>query len=181
MSSDISLTGEDWHGTQMKPDIFEPVTAEWAGRVAKNAGWLFARQQQTIFADGADRSLRYDDQTPLFQVIFNRRFWLNEVVGTFVLSFDLEYYETSPVVVQGTLFMGYGNGWLELGTCEGSYTTEGRKSLTIYLGRDWHKDQNYLVRNKEYGWLQVRCSTDGADPDKYADFKWFSLVGFPRT
>lgn len=185
MSSDISLTGEDWHGTQMKPDMFEPVTAEWAGRVSKNAGWLFARQQQTIFCDGLDRQFHYDvpyNQSFYFERVQTRMFWLNEVFGTAVVQYNLVFGDdVDLVVVQATLFMGFGNQWQAVGTSDGTYTGGGWKSLTMLLDPDWHKDQNYLVRNKEYGRLIIRCALEESTVDEELVFQNLSLTMFPRT
>lgn len=178
MSDNISLTAESWYGTQMKPDIFEPATAEWAGRTAKNAGWLFARQQQVLFDDGLDRAWSYTNQYLPFQWFFRRRFWLNEIYGTFLFHFNLEMSgDTDLAVVQGTLTEGYGNGWDVLGTCEGSYVSGGWKTLWIYTDPDWHKS----TIDRDYGSLLIRCSLDGLAQGKEAIFRYMSFTGFTRT
>lgn len=172
MSENISLTAEGYHGTQMKPDMFEAATAEWAGRVAKNAGWLFAHQQQVLFNDGSGRLQIFDEYYSSFYQLFGRRFWFNEVFGTAIFRFNISLHEdTDLLVVQGTLAFGG-----VIGTCEGSYVSGGWKTLTMYLDPDWH---NGTV-NTGYANLVVRCSIWGL-LTKEAIFSYCSLTGMPRT
>jgi hypothetical protein len=178
MSGNISLTTEDmFYGTQMKPDIYEPATAEWAGRTAMNTGWLFERQQQVIFGDGNDRTLIFETPVVGFDQVFRRRFWLNEVAGTFYLLFHVDISATD-LVLAGTIRQGYGWGWTTVGTGVGTWTTSGWKSLTIYTDPDWHKDApgHELER---YGELNLRGIVTPSGGD--VRFRWFALSALPRS
>jgi len=175
---DVANTAGSWYGTQMKPDIFEPATAEWAGRAAKNTGWLFARQGQTIFARGNESSFIYDDEYLPFQEALRCKFWLNEVWGTFTFRFCLELSAaTDLLVVRGTIRQDFGGVFFSnLGTFEGSHTTEGWKKHLVYANPDWFKDSSQSI-----GDFRLSCSLNGLSTGKEARFAYISLAGFPRT
>jgi hypothetical protein len=178
MSGNISLTADGWHGTQMKPDLFEPVTAEWAGRAAMNAGWLFARQQQAIFTEGQERQHVFETPAFMFQQVFRRRFWLNEGLGTFKLTFCANV-GAPELILSGTLTQGFAHGWADVGTCDGTYTTSGWKALTIYTDPDWHKDAgvggtNFRNYAQLFLWGRVTAGYQ-------VTLHRFSLSGVPRS
>lgn len=177
MSEHIKLTGgvASLCGTQMKPELFEPATAEWAGRVAKNAEWLFPRQQQVLFSHAKSQEMHVD-LNPWWTQLSNHRFWMNEVFGTFALRFYLSIVVANDVVIAGSLFMGRDETWTLAGGDEATYTSGGWKTLSILPGPDWNMDDSV---GSWYGWLRLRGYSD--DDDVNADFSFLSLTGLPRT
>lgn len=183
MSEDTSLTtGAPWHGTQMKPDIFEPFTAEWAGRAAKNQCWLFQRQQQTIFTEGADRQYAVPYSGGAYWGGgFQRRFWINEGIGTLMFRcYYTEHYVASGVLA-ATLRIGHGpvGDWSIAGTSDATWDSSGWKNLLIYLDPDWHKDSASL----DHAWLSMLTYMEPLVPGEDCEmrFSYLSLTGFPRT
>ena len=176
MSGDISLTSGAFYGTQMKPDIFEPATAEWAGRAAMNAGWLFARQQQEVFAEGKHDAHSIEYSAAVTQQAFSRRFWLNEGCGTLVFRYNLTS-NADLAVVSATCQVGDDGGFAVIGTSDGgSHTTVGSwGNLTIRFDPDWNKTEL-----TDYGWLTVRCYSEGDTP-RTVTFNYSALSAFPRT
>jgi hypothetical protein len=181
MSEDTSLTtGAPWHGTQMKPDIFEPVTAEWAGRAAKNTCYLFQRQQQTLFCDGYDRGYTINVSDPVAWVVaFSRQFWMNEVFGTLALRYYFNRDLTSYAVVAGTFKVGHGADRVTVGTFDGTYTTGGMKTGWMYLADDWYKEHGCY----DYGQLTIRAYIVPVESGVPASirFTYLSLAGWPRS
>ena len=174
MSQNISLTAENWYGTQMKPDIYEPATAEWAGRGAMNAGWLFYRQQQALFSES--KLDRYYIETPeeTFQQVFQRRFWLNELFGEFVLI-TLLAVEAAETVLSGTLSFGFANtAKYPIGAFDGTYTTSGWKGLYLYVD----EPNGWRIHEEAYGQLCLYAKNTGGG--KSCRLSYCSFTGLPR-
>jgi hypothetical protein len=179
MSDNTSLTSEAYYGTQMKPDAYEPATAEWFGRLTADQCWTFARQQQVLFVDPLHRT--YDLLPPyedVFYTIFERNVWLNEVFGT--LGFTFNFYKTTvedtAVAITATLTLRGPD--TVIGTAEGTYTTAGWKSLTIPLDADWHKTDL-----DNYGRLRVHACGYDTDPlgtVTLVRLNYCQLRGLPR-
>lgn len=180
---DVTNTAGSWYGTQMKPEIFEPFTAEWGGRVAKNAGWLFARQQQHIFSRSENSHFIYPWTSDHFHKIFSQRFWLPEVVGTLKYGFYLQFIDNglgdaNLLVVNATLWNGYGNGYSWLGATEATYTTDGDKVLTLTFDPNWSHGNI-----RKYAWLRVYAyiSGEGQAEEWEVRMQRFRCWAEPRT
>lgn len=173
MADDIGLTGENWYGTQMKPDLWEPATAEWAGRLAMNAGWLFEQQQQTIWGEDEQREHVLETGDDQFHQAFYRRFWLNEVIGTVRFRFYL--VRELETVIRATLYHGASGQ----DGVEATYTTDGDKALTFELDEDWYISQ---VDPPEFNFasLRVHIRMPDAEPPPNAWFTRMRLEGHPR-
>ena len=186
MSSDISLTTGSWYGTQMKPDLFDPATAEWAGRVAEDAAWLFARQGQTIFVEGLNEGFTvvYDlYHTPSTgEVVLLRDFWLNESAGTLVHRFQINFdgAYTDLVVFAATLWVGKGGGWRRIGTTDWATTTSSAPTpvtITMNLDPDW-----YYTNVFDYARYSLQMRAQGVEDHTNAvDFVYNRLYTNPRT
>lgn len=174
MSGHISLTAENtFYGTQMKPDIYEPATAEWAGRAAMNAGWLFERQQQVLFSESKLESYHVETPEETLQQVFRRRFWLNEMFGTYSLRTNL----TVPieVVLSATLSYGFANMvWLPIGTAEGTYVSSGWKALAIHAT----EPNGWRTQNRAYGEL---CLYARVKSTTTCRLNYCSFLGLPRS
>uniref|UniRef100_A0A6M3IVL5 Uncharacterized protein n=2 Tax=viral metagenome TaxID=1070528 RepID=A0A6M3IVL5_9ZZZZ len=134
---DVTNTAGSWYGTQMKPEIFEPFTAEWGGRIAKNAGWLFARQDEVIFAEGRERSRDFAPSQTIFYDLFTYHLWVKDVHGTFTFRYYVDPYNADLVRTKAQLISG-GN---VIGTqaATGHHTGEEWASLVIIPARDWYR------------------------------------------
>ena len=174
MSGNISLTSEVWHGTQMKPDMYEPATSEWAVRAAQNAGWLFERQQQVIFGEGLERWYQIETPAMTYEQLFRRRFWLNEVFGMFYFRFYFELLGAESYVA-ATMSYGWDHtAWAPIGTADATYSSSGWKTLTVYAYRiGWKSNLN------QYGQFTVNVANKLEEDT--TNLRYCSLSALPRT
>jgi hypothetical protein len=195
MSEHGSLTGNDtWYGTQMKPEMFEPFTAEWGGRLVHDTDWLFQRQMRLIYSDGYNREYAFQQTGFAWNFMEIRYFWLPEVFGTFTWAAYLRNPESSQdaatlFAVAATLWTYALGGYDVIATTVGATWTPSEGDATYFTLKllpdpDWHALEVFPGANNRYACLRVLgiIGADfGAGHPHWITLQNLSLRGDPRT
>jgi len=87
MAGTVNPSSAAFTGTQMRPDLFEPVTADWAGKVADNCGWLAHNWRHTfIRSDEPDEFVCYAASG---YSVFNSLAYYPQGIATVYVGFHL--------------------------------------------------------------------------------------------
>lgn len=196
MSEHGSLTGNDtWYGTQMKPEVFEPFTAEWAGRLVHDADWLFQRQNRLIYSDG------YDTQYYLQRTEFSwalaewRFFWLPEVFGTITWAVLLTnptdgqdradetvFAATLQLLCKGVTYDLAVTPAATWSTPSGGEATYWRMKMTP--DPDWNAGTVYPGTSNRFGYLRIQAALKadfGAGNPHWIFLQNMALIGEARS
>lgn len=108
MSGTIILASADWHGTQMRPGYMESASADWAGNVADNLGFLWHRQRHHYFAYGSSAGSIAVGSSASWKTICAARGWYCQSTEYLVYGFRFVSMgeEAGDIAVAATAVIG---------------------------------------------------------------------------